>query len=191
MLAVHALTHPAALCPIFYFAEYVPELSLPRQPHLEKLCLYGGKARAAPIVVLDVVLVSARRCVEGAAISRLSASQIVGLVCCRCFYFVNRNDDRLHLSGRPSSAAVFLMNAACVNGSLRRLMTNLSMSLVNIPYNSSTLLRCRAKAATASCMRASFPVRGGVRSAHAVGSAASSATTVKPATRKRSTTLTP
>ena len=83
-------------------------------------------------MVLDVVLVGALKWgVEGAAIATF-ISQIVGGVL-PVFYFLNRNNTScLHLE-RPAFDGVVLWRA-CINGS-SELMTNLSMSLVNILYN--------------------------------------------------------
>lgn len=83
-------------------------------------------------MVLDVVLVGLLGwSVEGAAIATF-ISQIVGGVL-PVFYFLNRNNtSRLHLR-RPRFNGRVLWKA-CVNGS-SELMTNLSMSLVNILYN--------------------------------------------------------
>ena len=83
-------------------------------------------------MVLDVVLVGALKWgVEGAAIATF-ISQIVGGVL-PVFYFLNRNNTScLHLE-RPALNGVVLWRA-CLNGS-SELMTNLSMSLVNILYN--------------------------------------------------------
>ena len=83
-------------------------------------------------MVLDVVLVGLLGwSVEGAAIATF-ISQIVGGVL-PVFYFLNRNNtSRLHLK-RPVYNGRVLWKA-CVNGS-SELMTNLSMSLVNILYN--------------------------------------------------------
>ena len=83
-------------------------------------------------MVLDVVLVGALHWgVEGAAIATFISQIVGGLL--PVFYFVNRNNtSRLHLSKTKFNRRV-LMNA-CVNGS-SELMTNLSMSLVNILYN--------------------------------------------------------
>lgn len=83
-------------------------------------------------MVLDVVLVGLLGwSVEGAAIATF-ISQIVGGVL-PVFYFLNRNNtSRLHLR-RPRFNGRVLWKA-CVNDS-SELMTNLSMSLVNILYN--------------------------------------------------------
>ena len=83
-------------------------------------------------MVLDVVLVGVLKWgVEGAAIATF-ISQIVGGVL-PVFYFLNRNNTScLHLE-RPALNGAVLWRA-CLNGS-SELMTNLSMSLVNILYN--------------------------------------------------------
>ena len=83
-------------------------------------------------MVLDVVMVGMlQMSVEGAAIATF-ISQIVGGLF-PVIYFVNKNNtSRLRL-GKPNFQATVLRDA-CINGS-SELMTNLSMSLVNILYN--------------------------------------------------------
>lgn len=83
-------------------------------------------------MVLDVVLVGLMGLsVEGAAVATF-ISQIVGGVL-PVFYFLSRsNTSRLHLC-RPRMEWRVL-GSGCINGS-SELMTNLSMSLVNILYN--------------------------------------------------------
>ena len=83
-------------------------------------------------MVLDVLLVGALRWgVEGAAIATM-ISQVVGGVL-PVFYFLEKNNtSRIHLC-RPRFEGKVLLNA-CANGS-SELMSNLSMSLVNILYN--------------------------------------------------------
>ena len=83
-------------------------------------------------MVLDVVLVGALKWgVEGAAIATLLSQVVGGLL--PVFYFLNRNNtSRIHLC-RPRFEGKVLWKA-CVNGS-SELMSNLSMSLVNILYN--------------------------------------------------------
>ena len=83
-------------------------------------------------MVLDVLLVGALRWgVEGAAIATM-ISQVVGGVL-PVFYFLEKNNtSRIHLC-RPRFEGKILLNA-CANGS-SELMSNLSMSLVNILYN--------------------------------------------------------
>ena len=83
-------------------------------------------------MVLDVVMVGMLHWgVEGAAVATL-ISQLVGGVL-PVFYFLNRkNTSLLHLCRTQFEGGVLLK--ACVNGS-SELMTNLSMSLVNILYN--------------------------------------------------------
>ena len=83
-------------------------------------------------MVLDVLMVGVWGWgVEGAAIATF-ISQLVGGVL-PVFYFLNRkNTSLLHLC-RPQFEGGVLLKA-CVNGS-SELMTNLSMSLVNILYN--------------------------------------------------------
>ena len=83
-------------------------------------------------MVLDVLLVGILHwSVEGAAIATMLSQVVGGLL--PVFYFLNRkNTSLLHLC-RPQFEAGVLLKA-CVNGS-SELMTNLSMSLVNILYN--------------------------------------------------------
>ena len=69
--------------------------------------------------------------VEGAAIATFISQAVGGVL--PVFYFLNRNNtSRIHLC-RPRFEGKVLLNA-CINGS-SELMTNLSMSLVNILYN--------------------------------------------------------
>ena len=83
-------------------------------------------------MVLDVVMVGLWGWgVEGAAIATF-ISQLVGGVL-PVFYFLNHNNSsRLHLCKTEFHGGV--LRDACINGS-SELMTNLSMSLVNILYN--------------------------------------------------------
>ena len=83
-------------------------------------------------MVLDVVMVGIWGWgVEGAAIATF-ISQLVGGVL-PVFYFLNHNNSsRLHLCKTEFHGRV--LRDACINGS-SELMTNLSMSLVNILYN--------------------------------------------------------
>ncbi len=83
-------------------------------------------------MVLDVVMVGLWGWgVEGAAIATF-ISQLVGGVL-PVFYFLNHNNSsRLHLCKTEFLGGV--LRDACINGS-SELMTNLSMSLVNILYN--------------------------------------------------------
>ena len=83
-------------------------------------------------MVLDVVMVGMLHWgVEGAAVATL-ISQLVGGVL-PVFYFLNhKTTSRLHLGKTEFHGSV--LKAACINGS-SELMTNLSMSLVNILYN--------------------------------------------------------
>ena len=83
-------------------------------------------------MVLDVLLVGILHwSVEGAAIATMLSQVVGGLL--PVFYFLNRNNtSRIHLC-RPRFEGKVLLNA-CINGS-SELMTNLSMSLVNILYN--------------------------------------------------------
>ena len=69
--------------------------------------------------------------IQGAAIATMLSQVVGGLL--PVFYFLNRNNtSRIHLC-RPRFEGKVLLNA-CINGS-SELMTNLSMSLVNILYN--------------------------------------------------------
>ena len=83
-------------------------------------------------MVLDVVLVGGLRWgVEGAAIATFLSQIVGGLL--PIFYFLDhKNTSRLHLRKTQLYSKVLL--DACINGS-SELMTNLSMSLVNILYN--------------------------------------------------------
>ena len=83
-------------------------------------------------MVLDVLLVGVLKWgVEGAAIATLLSQVVGGLL--PVFYFLNRNNtSRIHLC-RPRFDGKVLVKA-CINGS-SELMSNLSMSLVNILYN--------------------------------------------------------
>ena len=83
-------------------------------------------------MVLDVVLVGVLHWgVEGAAVATFLSQIIGGLL--PVFYFLDRNNtSRLHLSRTKFHGCV--LRNACINGS-SELMTNLSMSLVNILYN--------------------------------------------------------
>ena len=83
-------------------------------------------------MVLDVLLVGALGwSVEGAAIATF-ISQIVGGALPLGYFFWRGNPSRLHLT-RPCGNARLLLQG-CANGS-SELMSNLSMSLVNILYN--------------------------------------------------------
>ena len=83
-------------------------------------------------MVLDVVLVGALQWgVTGAAIATF-LSQIVGGVLPLFYFFEKKNTSRIHLGKTEFHGGV--LKAACINGS-SELMTNLSMSLVNILYN--------------------------------------------------------
>ena len=83
-------------------------------------------------MVLDVVLVGALGWgVEGAAIATV-LSQVVGGVLPVFYFMSGHNTSCLHLERPRFNGRVLWM--ACVNGS-SELMTNLSMSLVNILYN--------------------------------------------------------
>ena len=83
-------------------------------------------------MVLDVVLVGALQWgVTGAAVATF-LSQIVGGVLPLFYFFEKKNTSRIHLGKTEFHGGV--LKAACINGS-SELMTNLSMSLVNILYN--------------------------------------------------------
>ena len=99
------------------------------KPHLG---FYFTVGAGCTNMVLDVLLVGILHwSVEGAAIATMLSQVVGGLL--PMFYFLNRkNTSLLHLC-RPQFEAGVLLKA-CVNGS-SELMTNLSMSLVNILYN--------------------------------------------------------
>ena len=83
-------------------------------------------------MVLDVVLVGALQWgVIGAAVATF-ISQIVGGVLPVFYFLEKKNTSRIHLGKTEFHGGV--LKAACINGS-SELMTNLSMSLVNILYN--------------------------------------------------------
>ena len=91
-----------------------------------------GRKTERSAKLLDVLLVGILHwSVEGAAIATMLSQVVGGLL--PVFYFLNRkNTSLLHLC-RPQFEGGVLLKA-CVNGS-SELMTNLSMSLVNILYN--------------------------------------------------------
>ena len=99
------------------------------KPHLG---FYFTVGAGCTNMVLDVLLVGILHwSVEGAAIATMLSQVVGGLL--PVFYFLNRNNtSRIHLC-RPRFEGKVLLNA-CINGS-SELMTNLSMSLVNILYN--------------------------------------------------------
>ena len=99
------------------------------KPHLG---FYFTVAAGCTNMVLDVLMVGVWGWgVEGAAIATF-ISQLVGGVL-PVFYFINHNNtSRLHLCKTKVYGSV--LRDACINGS-SELMTNLSMSLVNILYN--------------------------------------------------------
>ena len=83
-------------------------------------------------MVLDVVLVGMLHGgVEGAAIATF-ISQAVGGVLPLFYFFSRRSTSSIHLGRAQWNGGV--IRSACINGS-SELMTNLSMSLVNILYN--------------------------------------------------------
>ena len=83
-------------------------------------------------MVLDVVLVGMLHGgVEGAAIATFISQAVRGVL--PVFYFLNkRSTSSIHLGRAQWNGGV--IRSACINGS-SELMTNLSMSLVNILYN--------------------------------------------------------
>mgnify|MGYP002661842766 CR=1 FL=1 len=83
-------------------------------------------------MVLDVVLVGMLHGgVEGAAIATFISQAVGGVL--PVFYFLNkRSTSSIHLGRAKWNGGV--IRSACINGS-SELMTNLSMSLVNILYN--------------------------------------------------------
>ena len=91
-----------------------------------------GRKTERSAKLLDVLLVGILHwSVEGAAIATMLSQVVGGLL--PVFYFLNRkNTSLLHLC-RTQFEGKVLLNA-CINGS-SELMTNLSMSLVNILYN--------------------------------------------------------
>ena len=99
------------------------------KPHLG---FYFTVGAGCTNMVLDVLMVGVWGWgVEGAAIATF-ISQLVGGVL-PVFYFIDRsNSSRLHLCQTKVYGGV--LRDACINGS-SELMTNLSMSLVNILYN--------------------------------------------------------
>ena len=99
------------------------------KPHLG---FYFTVGAGCTNMVLDVLMVGIWGWgVEGAAIATF-ISQLVGGVL-PVFYFIDRsNSSRLHLCKTSFYSKV--LRDACINGS-SELMTNLSMSLVNILYN--------------------------------------------------------
>ena len=98
--------------------------------------MLGGIAAVFVNLVLNYILIFGKfgapeMGVEGAAIATF-ISQLVGGVL-PVFYFIDRsNSSRLHLCKTSFYSKV--LRDACINGS-SELMTNLSMSLVNILYN--------------------------------------------------------
>ena len=89
-------------------------------------------AAGATNMVLDVVLVGMLHGgVEGAAIATFISQAVGGVL--PVFYFLNkRSTSSIHLGRAQWNGGV--IRSACINGS-SELMTNLSMSLVNILYN--------------------------------------------------------
>ena len=99
------------------------------KPHLG---FYFTVAAGCTNMVLDVLMVGVWGWgVEGAAIATFLSQIVGGLL--PIFYFLDhKNTSRLHLCKTQLYSKVLL--DACINGS-SELMTNLSMSLVNILYN--------------------------------------------------------
>ena len=99
------------------------------KPHLG---FYFTVGAGCTNMVLDVLLVGILHwSVEGAAIATFLSQIVGGLL--PIFYFLDhKNTSRLHLCKTQLYSKVLL--DACINGS-SELMTNLSMSLVNILYN--------------------------------------------------------
>ena len=83
-------------------------------------------------IILDLVLIAGLRMgVEGAAIATFISQAVGGVL--PVFYFLNkRSTSSIHLGRAQWNGGV--IRSACINGS-SELMTNLSMSLVNILYN--------------------------------------------------------
>ena len=83
-------------------------------------------------IVLDVVLVGSLHWgVEGAAIATFLSQVVGGII--PLFYFLDpKSHSSIHLG--PTLWSGRVLGSACINGS-SELMTNLSMSLVNILYN--------------------------------------------------------
>ena len=99
------------------------------KPHLG---FYFTVGAGCTNMVLDVLLVGILHwSVEGAAIATFLSQIVGGLL--PIFYFLDhKNTSRLHLRKTQLYSKVLL--DACINGS-SELMTNLSLSLVNILYN--------------------------------------------------------
>ena len=99
------------------------------KPHLG---FYFTVAAGCTNIVLDVLMVGVWGWgVEGAAIATFLSQIVGGLL--PIFYFLDhKNTSRLHLCKTQLYSKVLL--DSCINGS-SELMTNLSMSLVNILYN--------------------------------------------------------
>ena len=97
-----------------------------------KLGLCFTVAAGVTNMVLDVVLVGMLHGgVEGAAIATFISQAVGGVL--PVFYFLNkRSTSSIHLGRAQWNGGV--IRSACINGS-SELMTNLSMSLVNILYN--------------------------------------------------------
>ena len=97
-----------------------------------RLGLFVTVAAGITNMVLDVVLVGMLHGgVEGAAIATFISQAVGGVL--PVFYFLNkRSTSSIHLGRAQWNGGV--IRSACINGS-SELMTNLSMSLVNILYN--------------------------------------------------------
>ena len=98
--------------------------------------MLGGIAAVFVNLVLNYILIFGKfgapeMGVEGAAIATFISQAVGGVL--PVFYFIDRsNSSRLHLCKTSFYSKV--LRDACINGS-SELMTNLSMSLVNILYN--------------------------------------------------------
>ena len=97
-----------------------------------RLGLFFTVAAGVTNMVLDVVLVGMLHGgVEGAAIATFISQAVGGVL--PVFYFLNKcSTSSIHLGRAQWNGGV--IRSACINGS-SELMTNLSMSLVNILYN--------------------------------------------------------
>ena len=124
-LRILLLFAPASILQLLFQSFFVTA----EKPHLGFWFTVGA---GCTNMVLDVLMVGIWGWgVEGAAIATF-ISQLVGGVL-PVFYFIDRsNTSRLHLCKTSFYSKV--LRDACINGS-SELMTNLSMSLVNILYN--------------------------------------------------------
>ena len=159
-------------------------MSPPKTPHLG---FYFTVAAGCTNMVLDVLLVGILHwSVEGAAIATFLSQIVGGLL--PIFYFLDhKNTSRLHLRKTQLYSKVLL--DACINGS-SELMTNLSMSLVNILYNYQLLRLAWGKTAWPPTASSCTPASCSLPCMWATPSAVrpSSASTTVPATTPRCTT---